>query len=327
MPTDSIKTFLIKAKEYLRSFIGTRARRAPTQITQTDNPEIVSENKKSPAMEKGRMKLGPYTWHLRKRQGNILFPENRRVVTEQEWKDAETYDVSRIESHYKIVASFIGDYFLSKGRFDSKAFKEKTFNDLMLSAYHSLRECDNLILDYVFLQGTCSESNEKSADGQDWDPEQDTYFNDGLIRLRNNYEEKIRLSLLANSDDGGIRIFFETRANNSKTSFEKSHFLQLRSRDCVFIDKVDFYPRLFSESDATLGYYVQYCAQSKRREDLMKELKENFILCHKRLLNPVFSSIKDISTRNDSPLGIRGANNIVYATGMLSKGRILGLLG
>jgi hypothetical protein len=289
----------------------------------TQEPTKTEEPPKSEEAEsKPTGWVGPYTQHLRKRRNNVLFPENRRHVTAQEWEDAALYDSARIKAHRDKFSQIMAERLVGTGRFSPEAIKNKTDNQIFLHFYENLKQFDALIQEYVFLQGTSLVESEDANNPPDWDFQEDTFLRDCYLNFRNDLEEKMRQTTLQYFNDDAIRAFAESREATHKTSFEISHFHQVIKNNCHFMKDEDLYPRLFSESDSTFKCYIQYYQQSENSEALMKELQKNFLICFERGKEVV----NKMPVGNDEPAVGQVFRNMRYLSGLPSRGQILGLL-
>ena len=213
---------------------------------------------------------------------------------------------------------------IGTGRFSPESIKGKTDNQVFLHFYESLKQFDALIQEYVFLQGTSPVEADDSGSTPDWDHEKDSFLRECYASMRNELEEKMRQTTLQYFNDDAIRAFAQSRETTHKTSFETSHFHQVTINNCHFMKDVDFYPRLFSESDRTLKDYIQFCMQSDTGEALIKEIKINFIICFERCNKIMAQEHQPMG--NDEPAGGQILRNMRYLTGLRRKGQILELL-
>lgn len=316
----TFSNFLGKAKMLAaRFFWGAQPTPVQTPSSKVDQAQELTETEKPEQKEK--IYVGPYTQHLRKRRNNVLFPEDRRTIKTKEWEDAILYDAPRIKAHKDKSAAMIADILIGAAPCDADTLKGKTVNEIFLHFYEKLTQWDELIREYVFLQGTSPVVGEDLSGPQDWDPEQDVYFKDVLVKIRDDFEERIRQSTLQHFNDEGIRLFAQTREKMHKTSFEKSHFQQI-PHDCIFMGDFDLYPRLFSESDSVLKDHIQFCMQSDASEELINQLKRSFILC----LEKTKKILNQMPIGSDESSADQVGRNMRYIGGLLQKGQILGIL-
>jgi hypothetical protein len=322
MPLANTRTTLMgKFRLLAKRMLGGALTEPPQpQYSQTapaqEPPNVQALSEATKAVSEELKYVGPYTHHLRRRQNNILFPEERRIVAPREWQDAALYDSPRIKAHkersVEIVTTIVAGAREPKG---------KSVTEALAFCCETLSQLDECIKEHVFLQGTSSEKPDEVSGPLEWNPDKDAFL-EIFLKLRGNLENSTRQFIAQVYEEPAISSFSNSRDRNHKSSFERSHFHQLIGRKCFFFGGEDFFPRLFSESDNTFLDYIQFCKLSDGGDEMLKELKRAFLVCFEKTKN----QISQLPIGPDESAHHQIRRNLGYVAGMVSKGQILGLL-